>query len=68
MEWAEGGSTIDECEVIIAKHRNGGLDNPIVSCKLKYSQFSDQITSSFIEEELPDKKTDSLFNHRPAEF
>ncbi len=71
-EWSNGSSTVDTCEIIIAKHRNGGLDNPIVGCKMKYSQMFDQPSDTFKplgqSEDLPEKNMDALFNHRPDVF
>lgn len=36
-----GNSTLDTTELIIAKHRNGALESPIVRSVMKYGKYSD---------------------------
>tara|TARA_B110000305_G_scaffold59067_1_gene65415 strand:- start:807 stop:1283 length:477 start_codon:yes stop_codon:yes gene_type:complete len=41
QEWEDGENCLGQGEIIIAKHRNGGLDNIRLKFKAQFAKFSD---------------------------
>ena len=66
QEWEDGESCLGQAEIIVAKHRNGGLADIRLKCKAQFAKFSDldefEHEADFITNESMVSKVSSSMN------
>ena len=64
-EWDDGSTTSEQCEIDIAKIREGETGPTLISCKLKYMRFEDLPNPDDVwnESSLPNQKPEVAFQN-----